>query len=47
MCLIKYTRQFKKDLKWEKKGRYSKLLDTEMLDIVAPLAQDVPLNSEI
>jgi mRNA interferase YafQ len=43
MRTIKYTAQFKRDYKREKRGQYKKILDDELLSIVQLLVVDVKL----
>lgn len=43
MRTIKYTTQFKRDYKREKKSNYHKNLDRNLLDTVELLAADKPL----
>lgn len=42
---IRYTRQFKRDYKREKTGRYKKLLDVALMGVVNCLIADLPLPS--
>lgn len=43
MRAIRYTAQFKRDYKREKRGQYKKILDSELLPIVQLLAVDAKL----
>ncbi len=43
MRSIKRTQQFKRDYKREKKGRYQKLLDKALMDVVNVLVRDKTL----
>ena len=43
MRRIRYTSRFKRDYKREKSGRYGKMLDTALLEVVKLLAADTPL----
>jgi mRNA interferase YafQ len=43
MRTIKYTTQFKRDYKREKKSKHAGLLDTDLQDIINKLAKDTPL----
>lgn len=46
MRTIKHTSAFKRDVKREKKGRYRDIFNTELLEIINCLANDIPLHSK-
>ncbi len=43
MRTVRHTSRFRRDYKREKSGRYSKHLDTELMDAVTMLAKDEPM----
>ncbi len=43
---IRYTRQFKRDYKREKTGRYRKVLDNALMEVVYLLAGDTALPAK-
>jgi mRNA interferase YafQ len=40
---VRYTTRFKHDYKREKSGRYSKIIDAALMNVVNLLAADIPL----
>ncbi|MCI6261234.1 MAG: type II toxin-antitoxin system YafQ family toxin [Pyramidobacter sp.] len=46
MRTIKHSSAFKRDVKREKKGRYREVFDTELLEIIDQLANDIPLDEK-
>ena len=46
MRTIKHSSAFKRDVKREKKGRYREVFDTELLEIIDRLANDIPLDKK-
>lgn len=44
MRTIRRTKAFKRDYKCEKKGRHSKTLDAELIEVVTLLIADQPLS---
>jgi len=44
MRIVRHTGRFRRDYKREKAGRHGRRLDTELLQTVALLAEDLPLR---